>query len=906
MVARPDPDELLRRVQAEASRAKRGKLTVFFGAAPGVGKTYAMLEAARSERDLKRDVVIGVVETHGRYDTAALCIGLDLLPKKKIDHKGVPLEELDTDAILARKPGIVLIDELAHANVEGSRHPKRWQDVEEILGAGIDVYTTLNVQHLESLNDVVAQITGVVVRETVPDSVLEAADDVRIIDLPPDELLERLADGKVYLPEQARRAIDHFFQKGNLIALRELALRRTAARVDEQMRVYQRAHGIDRAWPVAERLLVCLSPSPSSIRLARAARRMATELRAEWIAAYIETPAALRLPGADRARVATNLRFAEQLGAEVVTLSGANAAEETLRYARSRNVTKIVVGRPTYPRWREILRASFLDQIVRASEGIDVYVISGESDADGDGAAARTRADTTSSSRTSAVPYFASAAMVACAVLASWLLFGQSQLPDIVMVHLLAVVLVAMRFGYAASLLATVLSVLTVDFFFVPPYFSFAVTDFRHVVMFGVMFVVALVISGLAKRIREQADAARQREQRTAILYAMTRDLAIARSMEPLVAAATRHLHDIFDSRVAILLPGPDGTPKSTFEDPWSFVPDEKVAGVVAWVWEHEQAAGLATDTLPSADALALPLRGPQGKVGVLGMQPTDPRRFVDPEQRRLLELFASQVAAAIERVQLAGDAQKKQLEIEAERLRSSLLSSVSHDLRTPLAVVTGAASSLLEDEGTLPAHARRELLETIHEETLRLTRLVRNLLDMTRLASGALRVTKEWQPLEEIVGAALGRVEDRLGQREVKVDLPTGLPLVPIDAVLLEQVLINLLENAAKYTPQGSPIELVARASGEGKERVVTVDIADRGPGVPADELTRVFEKFFRLTREGKTGGAGLGLAICKGVVEAHGGRIWAENRDGGGARFRFTLPLEGDPPELAPPSLS
>lgn len=896
MIARPDPDELLRRVQGEETRARRGKLTVFFGAAPGVGKTYAMLEAARSERDLKRDVVVGLVETHGRYDTAALLIGLELLPKRKLAYRGLSLEELDLDAAVARKPGIVLVDELAHTNAEGSRHPKRWQDVEELLDAGIDVYTTLNVQHIESLNDIVAQITGVVVRETVPDSVLERADDVRIIDLPPDELLDRLKDGNATVPEQARRAIDHFFQKGNLIALRELALRQTAARVDEQMRVYQRAHGIDRPWPVAERLLVCVSPSPASARLVRAARRMATELRAEWIAAYIETPAALRLPVLDRERVAANLRFAEQLGAETVTLSGANAAEETVRYARTRNVTKIVVGRPTYPRWREILRPSFLDQIVRASEGVDVYVISGEGDGDAE-PAQRPRAEAPPQR---AAGYLAGAGMVGLAAGASWLLFGQSQLPDVVMVHLLGIVLVAMRFGYGPSLLAAVLSVLTVDFFFVPPFFSFAVSDVRHFVTFAVMFIVAIVISRLAKRIRDQADAARHREQRTAILYAMTRELATARATSPLLVAATRHLHDIFDSRVAILLPGPDGKPAAAVEDPWTFAPDEKTSGVVAWVWDHEQPAGLSTDTLPSAPALFLPLRGSQGKVGVLGMLPTDARRFVDPEQRRLLELFASQVAAAVERVQLAADAQRQQLEIEAERLRSSLLSSVSHDLRTPLAVVTGAASTLLEDEGSLPKEARHDLLETIHEETLRLTRLVRNLLDMTRLASGALRVTKEWQPLEEIVGAALGRVEDRLGLREVKVELPADLPLVPIDAVLLEQVLINLLENAAKYTPEGSPIALSAHASGAGAAREVTVEIGDRGPGIPDGDLERIFAKFFRLSREGRSGGAGLGLAICRGVVEAHGGRIWAKNREGGGATFCFTLPLEGEPPQL------
>jgi two-component system sensor histidine kinase KdpD len=896
--ARPNPDELLKQVQEEERRQSRGKLTIFFGAAPGVGKTYAMLEAARSERDLKRDVVVGVCETHGRYDTAALLIGLELLPRRKIAYKGVTLEELDVDAALERHPGVILVDELAHTNAEGSRHAKRWQDVEDLLQTGIDVYTTLNVQHIESLNDVIAQITGVVVRETVPDSVVEQSDDVRLVDLPPDELLERLAEGKVYVPEQAQRAIESFFKKGNLIALRELALRQTAARVDAQMLSYRKEHGIERAWPAAERILVGVSPSPTSARLVRAARRIATSLHAEWVAVYVETPAALRLSAVDRDRVAQNLRLAEQLGAEIATLSGPNAAEETLRYARARNVTHVVVGKPTHPKWRDWFRLTFLEEIVRGSPDVDIHVISGER-----GESKPVEAPP-ASAKTRAPELAAAAGIVAASTVLASTVFGRKQLPDVVMIYLLGIVLVSMRFGYGASLFAAVLSVLTLDFFFVPPYLTFAVSDFRHVVMFGVMFVVALVISGLTKRIREQADAARSREQRTAALYAMSRELASTRSIERLVAVAAHHVHDVFDASVAMLLPGPQGNLQVTAPCEWSYAPDDRDMGVAEWVWLHQQPAGMTTDTLPSAKALYLPLAGARGRVGVLGVRPAQPRRFLDPDQRQLLNTFASQIATAVERGKLAAEAQGAHLQMETERMRSSLLSSVSHDLRTPLGVITGAASTLLSDKGAITPDARQELLATIHEEADRLTRLVRNLLDMTRLAAGALTVNKEWQPLEEIVGAVLNRVEDRLRGREVTVKLPKDLPPVPLDAVLIEQVLINLLENVAKYTPAGSPVELSAVARGKkdgGSPKEVLVEVADRGPGIPEEHLERIFEKFYRVSGDGAGGGAGLGLAICRGVVEAHGGRIWAANRDGGGAVLRFTLPIEGTPPAVS-----
>ncbi len=887
---RADPDRLLRQVAEEERRSKRGKLVIFFGAAPGVGKTYSMLEAARTERDLKRDVVVGVVETHGRYETGALVIGLELLPKRRVEHAaGVTLEEFDLDGALARKPGLILIDELAHTNAPGSRHSKRWQDVEELLDAGIDVYATLNVQHVESLNDVVAQVTGVIVRETVPDRILREATEIRLIDLPPDELIERMEAGKVYVPEQAQRAIDNFFRKGNLIALRELALRTTAERVDAQMQHYRNVHGIRGVWATGDRVLVCVGPSPSSARIVRAAYRMANSVHAPLIAAYVETPASIRMSEVNRRRVDEHLRLAEKLGGESVVLRGERAAAETVRYGRSQNVTKIVLGKPTHPRWRDLLAPSFLEEVVRTSGDIDVYVISG------DEAAAPRRIEPKRAVATRPGPYLASVAAVVVATVVAWVLFGQRQLADVVMVYLLGIVVVAMRFGYGPSLGAGILSVLLADFFFVPPYFSFAISDFQHGVMFVVMLIVAFVVSNLTQRIRLQADAAQYRERRTAALYGMSRELAGTRTASQLASVAATQMLGVFDAKIAILLPQ-DGPLANAASGENAFLPDDKEMAVAAWAMAHDRPAGMGTDTLPSAQGLYIPMRGAQGPIGILGVLPADSHGLSDVGQRALLDMFAGQIGSALERTRLAEDAQRAKLQMEAERLRSSLLSAVSHDFRTPLSVITGSASALLDSGPELPPTARRDLAETIHEEAERLNHLVRNLLDMTRIASGAVRVNKEWQPVEAVVGAALSRVEGALKGRRIEVTLPPDLPLVPIDAVLIEQVLINLLENAAKYTPAGSAVDVSAHQ----EQDVVVIEVADRGPGIPKELSDKIFEKFYRLPGEHAGGGAGLGLAICRGIVEAHGGRIAVKAREGGGSTFSFSVPIEGPPPDL------
>jgi two-component system sensor histidine kinase KdpD len=887
---RPDPDELLARVRDQEARQGRGKLKVFFGAAAGVGKTYAMLEQARDRKAAGIDVVIGYVEPHARPETEALLAGLETLPPRLVEHRGARLRELDLDAALARRPKLLLVDELAHTNAPGSRHPKRWQDVLELLSAGIDVYTTCNVQHVESLNDVVAKVTGVQVRETVPDSVLEDADEVELIDLPPDELIERLREGKVYVPEQAERAIRKFFRKGNLIALRELALRTTAARVDAAMEDYRRDHAIPAPWPVRERLLVCVSPSPFAARVVRAARRMAAGLHAEWLAAYVETPSHARLGDADRDRVSETLRLAEQLGAETATLTGHSVVDEVVSLARRKNASKIVVGKPRGRRWRDVLRGSIVDELVRKSGDIDVYLITGEREP-----AAPTRVRI-GERRPDWAGHGLAAGVVGLATAVAWAMFPHFDRADLVLVYLLGVVLVATRVGRAPSILAAVLSVAAFDFFFAPPYLTLTVNQPHYVVTFGVMLVVGLVIGTLTVRVRQQAEAARQRERRTAALYAMSCELASLRGVEDLLRVATRHIGEVFASEVGVFLPDPGGRLGLRVGAPGAFGEDPSEDGVSLWVYEHGEMAGPDTGTLPGARALYLPLVASRGTVGVLGVRSAVPHAFAAPEQRHLLETFAAQTALAVERALLADESQQAQVRVESERLRNSLLSSVSHDLRTPLATITGAATSLLEEDSRLDAAARRELLEAIHEEAERLNRLVANLLDMTRLESGAVQIKKEWHSLEEIVGAALARLGKRLEGRRVTTRLPRDLPLVPLDGVLMEQALINLLDNAVKHTPDGSPIE-VAAAVEDGR---AWIEVADRGPGLEPGDETRVFDKFYRGRRGGGGPGVGLGLTVCRGIAEAHGGAITAENRAGGGLVLRVTLPRLEKPPEI------
>ncbi len=886
---RPDPDALLAQVTATEQHQHRGRLKVFLGAAAGVGKTYAMLQAAQARKAEQIDVALGWVETHGRAETEALLAGLQRLPALHVEYRATTLVEFDLDAALARRPALLLVDELAHTNAPGLRHAKRWQDVQEVLDCGIDVYTTLNIQHLESLTDVVAKITGVMVHETVPDAILDEANEVALIDLPPDDLLERLKEGKVYIPANAQEAMHNFFRRGNLIALRELALRRTADRVDITMRGYMREHAVPGTWPVAERLLVSVSPSPDSPRVVRAAKRMATALRAPWIAAYVDTARPLPLPDADRARLAETLRLAEQLGAETVMLTGTSIGEELLAYARERNVTRIVIGKPKQPVWRRLITGSIADTLIRGSGEIDISVISGEGAAAGGSRPVQPR-------RPPWRDYAIAMGVVSACTALGWAMFPYFERDNIVMAYLLGVVVVASRAPLGPAILASVLSVGSFDFFFVTPYYSFAVSDTQYLVTFAVMLVVAVVISNLTSRMRAQAAAARIRERRTAALYAMSRELASIRGPVEVLRAAVRHIGEVFRGAAVFILPDGRGETLRQIGQDAEFLQNTTELGACQWALQNGQMAGRGTGTLPAATALFVPLRTSRGSAGVLAVRSGDPDAFQVPEQLHLLEAFANQAAVAYERAQVAVEAQQSQLRAENERLRNSLLSSVSHDLRTPLTSMMGTVSTLLEEKDPLDPATWRELLQSVYEEMERLTRLVNNLLDMMRLESGAVTVKKEWHPLEDVIGSTLTRLERRLAHHPVHVAAPDDLPLVQLDGVLIEQVLVNLLDNAAKYTPPGTPIAIAALHVGD----AVQVEVADQGPGFAAGEEERVFEKFYRGRPEAPTRGVGLGLAICRAVIEAHGGRIWAATRPGGGALVRFTLPATEPPPEV------
>ena len=889
---RPDPDQLLAQLQQEERQQTRGKLKVFFGAAPGVGKTYAMLEEGRARAAEGADVVVGYAEPHARTDTEALLLGMELLPYKFVDYKGIKLKEFDLDAALKRKPAILLIDELAHTNAPGMRHPKRYQDVLEVLEAGIDVYTTLNVQHLESVNDIVERITNIKVRETLPDSVLEEADEVELVDISPEELLERLGEGKVYMPDQAERATRNFFSKGNLLALRELALRRTAERVDAQMLTFRRDHAVQTTWAASERILVCVSPSPLSARLVRAAKRLAAGLKAPWMAAYIERPGT-SLSANDRRRVDNHLRLAEQLGAQAVTLRGQNVADELIKHASANNITKIVIGKPQRPRWKEMIFGTVVDELIRRSGDTDIYVIRGGAEESEPPSPAQPR-----HREWDWRGYVAATLVVAACTLIAYPFARELHLNNInvLMFYLLGVLWIATRYSRSAATLASFLAVASFDFFFVPPFYTFAVADEQYIFTFLVMLITALTICTLTLRVRTQAFEAGQRERRTHTLLALSRDLAAARTSDSILLTAVRHASQVLDCRAVVMLADADGHLFMKADSSGPDLLDAKDQGVAQWAHDHGQIAGAGTSTLPAAAGTYAPMKTSRGAVGVMGLIRQQENTEWDPEQRQLIEAFASQTAVAVERATLAEEARLAWERVEAEFLRNTLLSGVSHELRTPLAAIMGAAGTLIKSREGLPPQTQTELLETIHSETERMERLITNLLDMTRLESGGLALKKEWQPLQEVVGSTLHHLDRRLKDREVKIDIPPDLPLVHIDAVALEQVLANLLDNAIEYTPPGSGIEISAHQNQNG----TVIEVSDHGPGLPSGTEQRVFQKFFRAAPTDARRGIGLGLTISKGIVHAHGGTISAENRPQGGARFLITLPTDEIPPKV------
>lgn len=886
---RPDPDQLLNRLNEEEAKAKRGKLKMFFGASAGVGKTYAMLGAARQQLLAGVDVVIGIVETHGRMETEVMADGLAYLPLREMPYRDRILREFDLDAALIRKPALILMDELAHSNVAGSRHTKRWQDIEELLAAGIDVYSTVNVQHLESLNDVVSGITGIRVWETVPDKVFDAADEVVLVDLPPDELLQRLKSGKVYLANQAERAIRNFFRKGNLIALRELALRRTADRVDDQMLQYRRDQSVSPVWQTRDSLLACVGPGAGAEKIVRTTARVANRLEAPWHAIYIETPALQRLSEENRHRILRNLKLAEEMGAQTATLSGNIAEDVAVKYARDHNLSKIFVGRDHQRPWLPWYR-SFADRIGQRAPDLDVLQV----------ARSDTEKEPPRSDEESLVegvaqqwPAYAKAAFgCALAGLAAAAIFPIVDLPNIVMVFLLAVVLVSVRYGRGPGVLASFLAVAIFDFFFVPPRFSFVVSDVQYLMTFFVMLVVGLITGQLTAGSKYQAKVATRREQRVRSLYEMSRDLSAALMHEQIAEIGERFIVAELGAKAAFLLtdsndllqpalPSVNGLPAVDM-------------GIAQWAFDHAEAAGQGTNTLAASPLLYLPLKAPMRLRGVLALEVRDSDRLLVPEQRRLLDTFASLIAIALERVHYVEVAQDTTVQMESERLRNSVLSAISHDLRTPMSVLVGLADSMFLTQPP-PTGPQAEIARSLKEEALRISGQVNNLLDMAKLQSGRVELNRQWQPLEEVVVSALRALERAFAEHQIRVLLDEFLPLVNIDFVLMERVIYNLLENAVKYTPAGSMVEVGATLG----ERMIEVWVDDNGPGLPAGKEEVIFKKFERGQPEGTTCGVGLGLAICRAIVEAHGGEIHAQNRPQGGARFIFTLP-RGNPPLL------
>lgn len=892
--ARPSPEELLAQIQAEAQQQARGRLKIFLGYAAGVGKTYAMLEAAHQRRSEGIDVVVGYVETHRRPETELLLGSLEIIPRRPVEYRGVQLSEMDIDAVLTRGPQIALVDELAHTNASGSRHAKRYQDIEEILAAGIDVYTTLNIQHLESLNDVVSQITGITVRETVPDQVVDAVSEIVLVDLPPDELLQRLREGKVYIPKQASHALLNFFRKGNLTALRELTMRRAAERVDDQMRAYMQAKAIAGPWAAGERLLVCVSPSPLAEKLVRAARRLADELNAAWFAVYIQTAEHQRLGPEQQDRVARTLILAEELGAKTAVLLSETVAERVTGYARQHNVTKIIVGKPLRSRWKDWLRGSLVDQLIQQSGGIDVYVISSD------------LKQPVFKEHASLRPhrpwlrYLTALAIIGAAALISALARPYLSPVNLVMFFLLGVILSAYFLGRGPSILVSVASVLTYDFFFVPPYLTFAVADTQYLLTFAGLLAVGLVISQLTAQVRDRAEAAQEREADTAALFALSRDLATASSLNAILGAFLDHVRQTFGGETVVFLPNTERNGiLESYTHSENYQPGENETAVAAWSFQRGQPAGRGTDTLSAADARYIPLKTARGVIGVLGIKPQGRGSQFQPAERRLLEAFANQAALAIERSLLAEQARQAQVVQATEKLQTALLNSISHDLRTPLVSITGALTSLQDEQILADAEARQSLLETAQGEAERLNRLVGNLLNMTRIEAGALRLNPEPVDMQDLIGAGLEQVGKRLGDRQVQIDVPDDLPLTPVDFFLMTQVLTNLLDNALKYSPPDAPIELRARVAGAFLE----IEVADRGSGIPREDLPRVFEKFYRVQRPEQVTGTGLGLSICKGIVEAHGGFIMAENRPGGGTVIALGLPLAHETVGLVTP---
>ncbi len=876
---RPDPDALLASLKREEAQSRRGRLKVFFGMCPGVGKTFAMLRAAQQELRDGTDLVVGVVETHKRADTEALLAGLPVIPRKQIIYRGTELTEMDLEAILVRRPKLVLVDEFAHTNAPGSRHPKRYQDVIELLDAGLDVFTTLNVQHLESRADAVRQITGAMVQETVPDSVFELADQIELIDLPPESLLERLREGKVYLGERANAAAEGFFKDAHLTALRELALRFVAERVDKRLRELRATGASQTVWRSGERLLVAVGPSPSSTQLVRWTRRMAAAQGAAWIAVSVESSRALS-PDAQR-RLEQNLALARELGAEVVVTHADDVAAALVRVALQNNATQIVVGQSRNPRWLDLLRGgSLVDRLLRRSGPIDIYVVPAERSAEKPGLWLSLRPAVNSPGR----EYGEVAGVLAGLTIANWFLVPHTGYLAVGLVYLLAVITLSLRVGRGPVFAAGVLSALTWNFLYIPPLFTFVIAKFEDGMMFGTYFAVALIAGQLTARIRAQERNERLREERATALFHLTQALSAARTLDDAVFAALRQADRLFAGQTALLYDH-DGSAELTPHFAGSFTLTDKERGVADWCWRNRKNAGRFTDTLPASEGFHVPLVREDRAVGVFVLR-VPPDAALTLAQRDLAGSFATQLALVVEREQLRASGEREKLLAESEKLHRALLDGVSHELKTPLAVLSAAAESL----ATADDSTRASLATEIRTATRRLNRLVNNLLDQTRLESGALQPRLDWCDAHDLVNAALDGIRESLAAHPFESAVPDDLPLFRADSALMEQVIANLVLNAALHTPDGTPIFLAAGLD-QARARIFFT-VADRGPGLPPAMRERLFQKFQR-GDAARAGGLGLGLSIIRGFVAAQGGEIVAGENPGGGAVFTVYLPF-------------
>jgi len=879
--SRPDPDALLQSLKDKEEKEQKAKLTIFLGMCAGVGKTYDMLKTAQELRSKGVDVIVGYVETHRRKDTEALLTGLEIVPRRAVEYGGVRLEEMNLDAVLTRNPAIALVDELAHTNAPGSRHAKRYQDVLELLDHGISVMTTLNVQHVESRADTVAQIAGSIVRETVPDSILDAADEVELVDISPDDLLKRLSEGKVYTAERSALAVQNFFRKGNLTALREMALRLTAERVDQQLREYMQTNRITGPWKSGQRLIVGISASPHSIRLLRWARRMASTMQATWVALHVET--SKPLPEAARVQLAKNVKLARELGAEIATTADEDVIKAILRVAKEQNATQILIGKEgvVHP-----FRGSILKRLTQGSGDLDIYVVGGDKEERQERRKFSLPAITSEWHQ-----YALAAAAVALTSLLCYPVGSVLGYQSVSMIFLLVVTLLPLRLGVGPVLLAAGLSALLWDFLFIPPRFTFTIALPQDFLMLATYFVIASVTGNLTARVRARERLVLQREHHATALYNLTRDLSAAASQDGVAKASVENIARSFGATTVVYLSEPDGDIFKAPHATSSLSVDQKEFSVAAWVYWNEKKAGLHTDTLPFAQATYFPLSGPRYPLGVIGVRMSDGIRM-SLDQEALMENFANQIASSLERESL-NELAKRSIAVEqSERLYQTLFNSISHEMRTPLSAILGASEGLQDETILTDSTTRGSLIEEIHTAALRLNRLVGNLLDMTRIESGLIRPKLDWCDLNDLVQSALRRLSQDIGHHPVTVDIPQDMPLIRMDFGLMEQVLNNLVYNAIFYTPPDTPILIRGRV----QQGECVLEVIDRGVGLPEGEEKNIFEKFYRVPGT-KAGGTGLGLSIVKGFVEAHHGTIIAANDPEGGARFIIRIPFQEEP---------